>query len=56
MHVHIMSTNSDFVISEILKLYDVVDEHMISNPGQLTNGFEPDNAEMESSSSNSLMK
>ena len=54
-----MSTNSDSVISGILKLYDTVEEHKILNNEQLTNAlaqsnvFVSDDANMESSCSNS---
>jgi hypothetical protein len=57
VHVHIMSNSSDSVIPEILKLYDMIDEHKTSNPSQKINVldvFESDNAEMESSCSKSL--
>ena len=50
-----MSTNSDSVISEILKLYDMIDDNNFSNPAQQMNMLESDNIEMESSCSNSQM-
>ena len=56
MLVHIMSNSSDSVISEILKLYDVVDEHTISNPGQQLYMFESDNAIEELSCMNYQVK
>ena len=62
MLVYIMYTNSDSVISEILKLYDMNDEHKIPNKVQLTNAsdqptvFKSEYAEMESSCSNSQEK
>jgi hypothetical protein len=48
-----MSNSSDSVIPEILKLYDMIDEHKTSNPSQQINVLESDNAAMESSCSNS---
>lgn len=56
MHVHIMSNSSDSVIPEILKLYDMIDEHKTSNPSQHINVFDSDNAAMESSCSKSQEK
>ena len=59
MHGYIMSTTSDSAISEILKLYDMVNEHKIPNKVQLTNvleqttAFESEYAKMESLCSNS---
>jgi hypothetical protein len=47
-----MSTNSDLVISEILKLYNMIDDYKISNSVQQTNGFETDIAGMEPLCSN----
>ena len=46
-----MSNSSDSVIHEILKLYDMIDEHMTSNPSQQINVLVLDNAAMESSCS-----
>lgn len=57
-----MAATSDSAISEILKLYNMVDVHKISNTVQLTNVleltnvFESEIANMESSCSNSLVK
>ena len=54
-----MSNSSDSVIPEILKLYDMIDEHKISNKVQpinvfeLTNVFASDIANMGSLCSNS---
>jgi hypothetical protein len=48
-----MSTSSDPVISDILKLYDMYDEHKVSNKVQQTSGFETDTTKMESLCSNS---
>ena len=48
-----MSNSSDLFIPEILKLYDMIDEHKTSNPSQQINVFESDNASMESSCSKS---
>ena len=55
-----MSNSSETVISEILKLYDMIDEHKIPNNEQLTKvleqiiAFESDKATMESVGSNLL--
>lgn len=46
-----MAATFDSAISEILKLYDMIDEHMTSNPSQHINVLVPDNAAMESSCS-----
>ncbi|PWA61472.1 Actin-binding, cofilin/tropomyosin type [Artemisia annua] len=43
-----MSNSTDSVISEILKLYDMIDEHKISNMVQQTNDLESDIANLES--------
>ena len=57
-----MSTNSDSFISEILKLYDKVEELKILNNVQLTNALAPSNvfvsdiANMESFGSDSEVK
>ena len=48
-----MSNSSDLVISEILKLYDLVDDHKTSDKVQQIDGFESDIARMESLCSNS---
>ena len=53
MHAHIMSNSPDTVISETLKLCDVIDDHKISDKAQQTYGFESDIARMESLCSNS---
>ena len=46
-----MSISSDSVIPEILKLYDMVDEHMTSNLSLHNNVPVPDNASMTTSCS-----
>ena len=46
-----MSKSLDGVIPEILKLYDMIDEHKTSNPSQQINVLVPDNAAMEPSCS-----
>ena len=63
MHAYTMSTNSsESVIPEILKLYDMINEHKIPNNEQLTKVleqiivFESDKATMESVGSNSQEK
>ena len=43
-----MSNSSDSVIPDILKLYDMIDEHKTSNPSQQINMLKCDNAAMES--------
>jgi hypothetical protein len=49
VHIHIMSKTSDPVIAEVLKLYDMIDEHKIPHKLQPTNVFESDIANMGNS-------
>ena len=48
-----MSNSTDSIIPEIVKLYDMIEDHKISNPSQQINVPDSDNAAMESTCSNS---
>jgi hypothetical protein len=56
MHVYTMSTDSDSFIYEVLKLYDTNDKLKTFNHVQQIHVFDFENANMESSSSNSQEK
>ena len=49
MHIDIMSNTSDSVIAEVLKLYDMVDEHKITNKVQQLNVVELDGVNLGNS-------